>query len=49
MLKVLYLTFIKYYLSNIVVLFIFVYNSLISVKFYKIYNESPEVGTAAKL
>ena len=30
-------------------IFIFVYNSLISVMFYKVYNELPVVGTAAKL
>ena len=30
-------------------IFIFVYNSLISVMSYKVYNELPGVGTAAKL
>lgn len=47
--KVLYLTLIKYYIINSVVLFTFVYNSLISVMLYKIYNELPGVGTMQKL
>ena len=49
LLKVLHLTFIKYCLSNIIVLFTFVYNSLISVIYYKVYNEPPGVGTATKI
>ena len=48
LLKVLYLTFIKYCLSNIIVLFTFIYNSLISVIYYKVYNEPPGVGSATK-
>lgn len=34
--------------QNIYVIFTSVYNSLISVMSYKIYNEPPEEGTAAK-
>lgn len=48
MLKVLYLTSIKYCLPNIIVLFTFVHNSLIFVMLYKVYNELHRVGAAAK-
>ena len=36
--KVLYLTFVRYYPSNIIVLFTFIHNSLISVILYNVYN-----------
>ena len=43
-----FLTFINNYMYLQYVLFTFVYNSLISVMPYKVYNELPGVGTAAK-